>query len=85
MDQTLKIVLRQKRAPVLDKLRDDSHHMLVRKEFKQLSGQATVPDSVISRCQIYKHGTNLSKAGYDVSEKWRSTGIGFAPPLIQHL
>ena len=33
--------------------------MLVRKKFQQLAGEATAPDSVITSCQIEKHGTSL--------------------------
>ena len=33
--------------------------MLVRKKSPQLAGEATVPGSVISSCQIDKHGTSL--------------------------
>ena len=33
--------------------------MLVRQKSQQLAGEATVPDSVISSCQIDKHGTGL--------------------------
>ena len=33
--------------------------MLVRNESQQLAGEATVPDSVICSCQIYKYGTDL--------------------------
>ena len=33
--------------------------MLVRNESQQFAGEATVPDSVIGSCQIYKYGTGL--------------------------
>ena len=41
------------------KFRDHLDHVLVRQKSQQLAGEATVPDSVISNCQIYKHGTRL--------------------------
>ena len=43
-------------APVLDKLYDHSYHAFVRQESEQLAGEATVSDTVINRCQIYKLG-----------------------------
>ena len=46
------------KAPVLDELHDHLYHEFVRKEPEQLAGEATVPDSVISCCQI----TNTAKA-----------------------
>ena len=33
--------------------------MLVRQKSQQLAGEATVPDSVMSSCQIDKYGTSL--------------------------
>ena len=33
--------------------------MLVQQKSQQLAGETTVPDSVISSCQIDKHGTGL--------------------------
>ena len=50
----------KRKAPALDKLRNHSYHVFVKQESEQLAVEATVPDSVISRCQIYKHGTGLS-------------------------
>ena len=39
---------------ISDKLHDDSDHVLIRKESQQLAGKATVPESVISSCQVDK-------------------------------
>ena len=36
----------------LDKLHDHLYYMLVRQESKQLAGEATVPDFVVSRCSF---------------------------------
>ena len=47
------------KAPVFDKLHDDSYHVFVGQESEQLVGEATVPESVICSSQIYKHGTDL--------------------------
>ena len=49
----------QCKAFVLDKLFDHSYHMFVSQEFEQLAGEATVPDGVICRFQIYKHNADL--------------------------
>ena len=42
-----------------DKLQDYPNHVLVRQKSEQLAGAAVVSDSVISRCQVDKHGTGL--------------------------
>ena len=42
-----------------DKLHDHADHVFIRKKSQQLAGEATVPDSVISSCHIYKHGFGL--------------------------
>ena len=42
------------KASVLDKLYNLLYHVFVRQESEQLAGEATVPDCVISRSQIYK-------------------------------
>ena len=44
---------------ISDKLHDHFDHVLIRKKSQQLAGKATVPDSVISSCQIDKYGTGL--------------------------
>ena len=49
----------QGEASVPNKFHDHSDHVLVRQKFQQLSGDATVPDNVISSCQIDKHGTGI--------------------------
>ena len=49
----------QGEACVPNKLHDHSNLVLVRMKSQQLAGEATVPDSVISSCQIDKHGTGL--------------------------
>ena len=46
-------------ASVPNKFHDHPDHVLVRKKSQQLAGEATVPDSVISSCQIDKQGTSL--------------------------
>ena len=47
------------KAPVFDKLHDDSYHVFVGQKSEQLVGESMVPESVISSSQIYKHGTGL--------------------------
>ena len=49
----------QSGASVPNKFHDYSDHVLVREKSQQLAGEATVPDSVISSCQIDKHCTSL--------------------------
>ena len=47
------------KSSISKKLHSHSYHVLIRKKPKQLSGKATVPDSVISRCQTNKYDTGL--------------------------
>ena len=42
-----------------DKFHDHTNHVLIREKSQQLAGEATMPDSVICSCQIYKHSTGL--------------------------
>ena len=49
----------QGEASVPNKFYDHSDHVLVWQKSQQLAGEATVPRSVISSCQIDKHGTGL--------------------------
>ena len=49
----------QDEASVPNKFHNHPDHVLVRQKSKQLAGETTVPDSVISSCQIDKHGTSL--------------------------
>ena len=49
----------QGEASVPSKFHDHLDHVVVRQKSQQLAGVATVPDSVISSCQIDKHGTGL--------------------------
>ena len=49
----------QGEASAPNKFHDHLNHALFRQKSQHLAGEATVPDSVISRCQIDKHGTNL--------------------------
>ena len=54
---------REGKTPVLDLLHDNSYHVFVTQESEQLAGKSTVPESAISRCQIYNtntYGTGLS-------------------------
>ena len=44
---------------VPNKFHDHLDHVLVQQKFQQLAGEATVPDSVMSSCQIDKHRTGL--------------------------
>ena len=44
---------------IRDKLHSHADHVLIWKKSQQLAREATVPDNVISSCQIYKHGTGL--------------------------
>ena len=46
-------------ASVPNKFHDHLDHVLVRQKSQQLAGEATVPDSVTSCCQIDKYGTGL--------------------------
>ena len=46
-------------ASVPNKFHDHSDHVLVRQKCQQLAGEAMAPDSVISACEIDKHGTSL--------------------------
>ena len=48
------------KTSVFDKLHNHLYYVLAWKESEELTGDATVPGSVINRCQIYKHGTTLS-------------------------
>ena len=57
----------QGEASVPNKFHDHSDHVLVRQKFQQLSGDATMPDNVISSCQIDKHGTGLFFASKESS------------------
>ena len=50
------------KAPVLDKLHNHSCHALIRQESEQLTGEVTLPDIIISLCQIKKHGTGIFSA-----------------------
>ena len=43
----------------MDKLHNHTNHVLVRQKPLQLAGEATVPDSVIGSCQVYKDGSGL--------------------------
>ena len=49
----------QGKASVLNKFHYHPDHVLIRKKSQQLAGEATVPDSVISSCQINNHDTSL--------------------------
>ena len=49
----------QGETSVPSKFHKHPDHVLVRQKSQQLVGEATVPDSVISSCQIDKHGTSL--------------------------
>ena len=53
-------------ASVLNKFHDHPDHELVQQKSQQLAGEATVPSSVISSCQIDKHGTSLFLPQKDV-------------------
>ena len=46
-------------ASISDKLQDHPNHVFIRQKSQQLSGEAAVPHSVMSRCQIDKHSTDL--------------------------
>ena len=46
-------------ASISDKLQDCLNHMLIRHKSQQLAGKAAVPDSVIRRCHVDKHGTGF--------------------------
>ena len=46
-------------ASILDKLQDHPNHVLIRQKSQQLAGEAMVPDSVKSFCQVHKYGTGL--------------------------
>ena len=46
-------------ASIWDKLQDHPEHVLIWQKSRQLAGEATVPDSAISRCQVDKHGAGL--------------------------
>ena len=46
-------------ASILDKFQDHPNHVLIRQKSQQLAGEAMVPDSVTSFCQVDKHGTGL--------------------------
>ena len=47
------------KTPVLSHLHYYSYRAFVRQESEQFTNEATEPYSVISRCQINKHGTGL--------------------------
>ena len=49
----------QGEASVPNKFNDHLDHVLVWQKSQQLTGEAMVADSVISNCQIKKHGTSL--------------------------
>ena len=42
-----------------DKFHNHLNHVLIRKKSHLFAGKATVPDNVISHCQIDKYGTSL--------------------------
>ena len=69
----------ERKAPVLDKLHDHSYHVFVRQESEQLAGEATVPDSVISRCQFAFYFFLLQN-----SPKCFGSAKLFDPQLISH-
>ena len=46
-------------ASISNKLQEHSSHVLIRQKSQQLTGEAAVPDGVISRCQIDQHRTGL--------------------------
>ena len=46
-------------ASTLEKFPDHPDHVLIREKSQQLAGEAAMPDSVISCCQVDKHGTGL--------------------------
>ena len=47
------------KASISDKIQDHPNRVLIRQMSLQLAGKAALPDSVISRCQVHKHGTGL--------------------------
>ena len=55
----LAVTIGQGKASVSNKFHDRLDHVLVQEKSQQLAGEATVPDSVMSSCQIDKHGTGL--------------------------
>ena len=50
----------KRKSPVWDKLHDYSFHVFIRQESDQLAGEDKVADGVMSRREIYEHGTGLS-------------------------
>ena len=46
-------------ASILDKFQDHPDHALIREKSQQLASEAAMPDSVISRCLVNKHGAGL--------------------------
>ena len=49
----------QGKGSVPNQYHDHRDHVLVQHKSQQPTGETTVPDSVISSCQIDKHGTSL--------------------------
>ena len=65
-----------------------SYHMFASQESEQLVGEATVQDSVISRCQINKHGTSFSfcfKTVLNVLSQQNCLIPGWSPTLKSSL
>ena len=56
---TLAVTGREGEASIFDKLQDHLDHVIIRKKSQQIAGEAAVLDSVISCCQVEKHGSDL--------------------------
>ena len=68
------------KVPVLNKLLDCSYCV---QSHEKLTGEATVPDIVISRCQMYKYGTSLSFCSETVLNALVQQNL-LDPRLISH-
>ena len=57
---------------VFDKLHNHFDHVLIRQKPQQLASKTTVPDSVISSCQIDKYSISLFLTSKESSMFWVS-------------
>ena len=63
----LAVTRSQGEASVPTKFHDHLDHALVQQKSQQLAGETTVPDSVVSSCQIDKHSTTFFFASKESS------------------
>ena len=56
---SLAVIGSDSETSILDKLHVHADHVFIWKKSQQFAGEATVPDSVIGSCQVYKHSTGL--------------------------